>query len=179
MTTKNIPIEEASDDQLRSFAANILQLELGDDVRSRAQLLAKIDTVWKQAFVQVEELPELVLQNDATAPVVPVQQLTARYADDPKVELTIGNTSYPGGKEPVPVSVNGSPNLVIQRERRVALPYRFYLALLEAHEVQTIQEGKELVETRITNYPVQIHKLPSDEEVAAWHERTKDVVLGG
>lgn len=180
MNTEKLPIEDASDEQLRSFATSFLQLELDEKVKTRAQILGAITKAWPQPWIHVAAAPEAPVQAAGVVPTPKVEKLgfKGHYKDDPIVEVTVGTTAYPGGKHPASVSVNGSNNLVIQRNQRVAIPYRFYLALENAHEEHMVQDGVEVVATRITNYPMQVHKLPSDEEIAAWHERTKNVVLG-
>lgn len=181
MTHDKVAIEDASDDQLRSFATGYLQLELTDKVKKRAELIAAIDKAWKQPYVLVEQ--GVQPSADQTAKPKPKTQylgFLAKYRDDPVVELEIGETSYPGGDKPVPVNVNGG-NLVIPRGKRYGIPYRFYLALMNAHNIDVRQDPKtlELQFTRTTNYPLTVHSLPTEEQKAAWHERFDNVRLGG
>lgn len=180
MSTRQTPIEEATDDQLRSFLTTFLQIEVGPTVNSRAKLLAELSRAWKQPFIHVGEDAELVLQDSDVAPSPVVKDLSALYQDDPKVELVLDTTAYPGGEEPASPNVNGKM-LVIQRGVKVRVPYRFYDALLNAFEDKTVQDPNDpgkLVVTRVSNFPMREVKLPPQAEIEAWFERTKDKVLG-
>lgn len=182
MQTRQIKIEEATEAQLRTFASTILALELEGNVDTREKLIAAITLAWNQPFITLPEEDELVLDGSQVVTPEPTAQeigLNNRhYRHDPKVTLTILTTDRPGGKEPAAPSVNGSPCLVIPRGKPVTIPYRFYLALKEAHEVKFEQDEKfNWIETRHTNYPLTDVQLPPQAEIDAWFERTKDQVF--
>lgn len=172
------PIEEASDADLRAFAIDFMQLELAENA-TRAQTLAALSKVWKQPFINVTASDDAV-QGDSPAvqPKVEAKDLTTRYQDDPVVECIIGTTSYPGGEEPASPCVNGKM-LVVPRNIKVKLPYRFYDALRNSYEdVSRPGPNNTITTTRTTNFPLQEVVLPPQSEIDAWHERTKDLVLG-
>lgn len=176
-----VAIDDASDDQLRSFATGYLQLELDDKVKTRAQIIAAIDKAWKNPFVLVQQgLQPVSTQAQAPEPKAQFIGFLAKYRDDPPVELTIGKTGYPGGDKPVPVNVNGG-NIVIPRGRAYVIPYRFYLALCNAHSVDVTQDPKtmELQFNQTTNYPLQNIKLPPQADIDAWHKKFDSIPLGG
>ena len=108
------------------------------------------------------------------------QQIAARLREyDPKAEITIAQTSDKTRSRDVQVAVNGDV-IIVQRGKRVAIPYRFYLALDNAIEKiardtdeinpQSQMPVKEWVDQ--PSYSYTTHRLPSDEEIAAWHKRT-------
>lgn len=173
-----IPLEDATDAQLRDHLTTFLQVELDDKVQTRAQLLAALATAgWTQPHIFVAEEPAMELASEQiVTPQAQARDLTARYEDDPVVELRIGKTGYPGGEHPASPIVNGR-RLVIQRDVLVKIPYRYYLVLANAHEDQTRADPKgHPVTTRVTNFPLHDVKLPPQAEIDAWHERTKDAV---
>lgn len=181
MSIDKLPIEEASDAQLRSFASDFLQLDLSKSCDTRAKLLAEIGKAWKQPFINVA-VSDSPLQNDQAEAAKPQSKhigILAKYKHDPLVELEIQSTSYPGGDQPAPVNVNGG-NLLIPREVRVTIPYRFYLALKGSHEVGTTQDKDtfEFHHRKFTNYPMTVFKVPSEAEIAEWHKKTDHLRLG-
>lgn len=179
------PIADANDSELRSFATDYLQLEIdGAKVNTRAKILAEINKAWTADFIMVPEaaatLPELgeVAEQQGRSPETPAHDLTSNYKDDPVVVLTIMTAAGLGGKYPASCSVNGV-QLVIPRDVKWNIPYRFYLALCEAHEIEVRQDEKtlEYIQTKISNYPLNVERLPSKEEIADFHARTDDKVL--
>jgi len=188
MSTKTvkIPIADASDDQLREFASLVLALDatkLGD----RGAMLGLIQAAWPQEYitrqVQVDEQGNVQDQN-VVQEILPQQRLRGSIdEDEPRVTVRIMQTEMPGGRDPVPLGVNGV-TVVAQRNMDVSMPYRFYLALLNA--VRTVVEQipspdnprmRDTIEIQVTNYPVTVVKPADPAAVAAWFERTKDMEL--
>lgn len=106
-------------------------------------------------------------------------QLTASYRDDPKVTVNIATDEENGGKHPVPVCVNGD-HILIKRNMPVAIPYRFYLALENAIQSDYAEEEGPnkttvLVETSRPAFRFTAKGIPSDDVIAAWHERTRNL----
>jgi hypothetical protein len=177
------PITEASDQQLRDFC-EMQQLDVSD-CKSRAELMAVLGPAWEHDYITVLAEPEFD-EDERAAMAEQVQGVDGSViklaggigANDPKVRLSIGQTPLPGGKDPVPVGVNGK-TLVIQRNMEVEVPYRFYLALQAAIREEVTQDEKtgELHVSTITNYPMQVKALPSEEEIAAWHKRTDNEAM--
>lgn len=191
ITPTHKPIEEATDRELTDFLLNVLQIDGAKvaKLKTREKLLAEITAAgWTQAHVLVmieaERDVPAVAEGEGITPRPVAQQLDAtkgnhHYKDDPTIEIEIGETPLPGGNEPAYFSVNGR-NLVIPRNRVWAIPYRFYTTILDAHEVHTRQDPdtRELVHSKVTNYPISVYRRPSAEEVAAYEERVRDKVLG-
>lgn len=182
-TPTNKPIEEATDNELRDFLVNVLMIEAVDKLKTREKLLAAIDAAgWKQPHVMVLIAAETeVERGEEIAPKRVAETVTnnAHYKDDPLITLQIGETPLPGGNEPAYVSVNGR-SVVIKRNTLVKLPYRFYLALKDAHEVQVRQDPHtlQMIHTKVTNYPIEVEERPSKAEIAAWEEKVNGLALG-
>jgi hypothetical protein len=172
---RKVPLNEASDAQLRAFLT-AQQVEGVGGARNRPELLALLTPVWDQSYILAEaEAPqEDAAQSERAHPTSVIDYTnSAAYSQDPVVELTIGQSSLVGGKHPATPSVNGK-TLVIQRGVRVKVPYRFYLDLRDSERVET---DDKMNGTSVTAYPLTIHRLPSDEEVDAWFEATKDLEI--
>lgn len=181
MATKRIPITEASDQQVEDFL-DMMQLDRSETT-GRANLLALLATVHDEdhIIVSVNEGSDQADQNEEAMPEP--QQFPSfgqAYKSDPIWRMKIGTTPMPGGKQPVPVGVNGVV-VVIQRDMVVDVPHRFYLALQAAiqHTVTQNSKTRAIEEGEVSNYPItQIVKAPSPEEIAEWHERTGKIELG-
>jgi len=188
MPTKTIklPIEEASDDQLRQFAKLVLALD-ETKLGNRQTMLGLIQSAWPQDFItqQVEvDAMGQVQDQSVTQEILPQQRLRGSIdEDEPRVTVRIMQTEMPGGRDPVPIGVNGV-TVVAQRNMDVSMPYRFYLALLNA--VRTVVDQipdpnnprmRETIEIQVTNYPITVIKGADPDQVARWFERTKDLEL--
>lgn len=171
-----VPIDDASDDQLFVFAEN---MGLAPGSTERPHVLATLAAAWTQPFILVAE--ETILAEDQKErPQITVHSRMegGAGADDPKVIVSVQQTTLPGGRDPVPVSVNGRA-FVVQREMNVEMPYRFYLALAAAvrSEVHQDEVTFERYETNFTNYPLQVHELPSRQEIREWHARVDNELM--
>lgn len=197
MTTKTkISIADATPAQLRYFASTVLGL---DDIKkgtSAANIIGKIHAV-SPNLAEIE-VPEDLAED---APEQPVQAKGMNLANvdganipagregqhpkyDPKVTIKVNTTSDKRRPKRVFVNCNGY-QIEIQRGQNVQIPYRHYLVMLDATE-------KVSVETDVTNpvtglpirewveqqsYDFSVLAMPSQEEINAWFERTKDAVL--
>ena len=186
LISTKVQIADATDEELRNFAQLALGLPV-EDLGSRPALLAAISSAYMQDFITVQRAaPEENEQTQEGAPsVAPQQKLVGKAGGhgEPVVILKIGQTEMPGGKDPVPVAVNGQ-TLIIQRNLRAEVPYRFYEALKNAvrqvveQQVDPVNARMRInVDSEVTNYPLQIEQLPSPEAVAEWKERTKDLEM--
>jgi hypothetical protein len=177
---KKLPIHEASDAQIEAFV-DTLQLDR-TGITGRSNLLALLATAHEDDFIFVNDVViDLGGQDDEALPE-PQQtpSFGTAYESDPKWRVVLGTTDMPGGKQPVPVGVNGKV-VVIQRNMTVDVPHRFYLALQSAVRGTVTQDAKtrEIIEGQITNYPItQILKAPSEQEIADWEKRTGSIELG-
>lgn len=192
MGTKSIPIEDATEDQLRQFAKN-----LGLDPHPAAKSLnlkGKIATVYSgdtivvevgeedenagpvptsPAEAETEAEPEAPLPAETSA----VQPLPgAEEYPEPRYTIVIAETPDKKGREPVPVCVNGR-NMWIPRGQQVTIKHRYYHTLMNA--VQTIYEQPDgptgdMIPRNSLSYPVQLIQAPSDEELAGWAQHKAD-----
>jgi hypothetical protein len=175
------PIERAEEAELRDFAELVLQMDVAAST-DRADLVAKIRTAWPADYIFVDAAGQPAAgedgQDEAVKPEPQARLTTADSRGDPKWTIRIASTELAGGKDPVPVSVNGR-NVVIQRGVEVEVPHRYVESLRNAVRVSVSQEPKtqEFTFSAFTNYPFEVIERPSRAEIEAFHERTKDLVL--
>lgn len=131
--SKSVPLDRASAQQMRDFARGILGLPV-DDNASPSILRAQI----AQANPELTEI--IVLENEPAIEPVSEPHVTASVMEKEdktsirvRVRVMAGNGK--GGKEPVPVGVNGSVMLV-PREQEVIIPYAFYEVLTNAVQME-------------------------------------------
>lgn len=176
-----IKIDLATEAQLRDFAEVTLQLG-GADKAAPADLKAMVRNAWPNDFIyaDVAELPQDdAEQSEEVRAVAQIKALGSGGRDDPKWIVEIASTELPGGKDPVPVSVNGH-NVLIQRNMPVEIPHRYIEALRKAVRISMRQDldTNKTTRTSFTNYPIGIvHDQPTQQEIADWFERTKDLEL--
>lgn len=170
-----LPIAEASLAQLKAFAET-MQLDLGR-ANTEAKVRAVLAGAWSENYIVVDD------EQANAEQAIRAKPLTQKVAgpagsNDPIVVLKIAKTAYPGGKDPIPVSVNGRA-LVLQRDMQIELPYRFYEALQKAIRQEVSQDVNtgEITVDDVTNYPIQPISFPTAAEIAAWEEATNDEVF--
>lgn len=188
-----IPLEDADLATLKHFAGVMLGLEI-ERTCNRAGVIAKIKT----ALPTCTDIPPIPAAppmtpapatTPATASDLPVERPSTlerapsqgllHPSRDPKVLIEIAQTSDTRRQRDVPVHVNGDV-WMIQRGVQVEVPYRVYLALLNGIEKQAVETteknpvtGDYLKEWRsVHSYPFMVHRMPSAEEIAAWHAET-------
>jgi hypothetical protein len=178
-----VKIASASDEQLKEFAANVLQLDLDEmKATTRVKIIGAIGTSWIQDFILVAPEAEVLEsqegQDDAPRPFVQDRLIGTGCDLAPKALIRIAQTAMPGGKHPVPVSVNGRQK-VIQRNMNVEVPWPYVEALLNAvvGDSQQDETTREIIVTEVTNYPVTILRHPDPVELKDWLESTKDIVM--
>lgn len=181
-----LSIDSATDDQLRSFARHTLQIEVADNAE-RPAIRSAIALAWPQNFILVAaDAADASVQAQTRTVENPVGlRLTGTDGyDDPIAIFKIGQTDMPGGRDPVPVGVNGH-TVVMQRLQEIRAPYRFYEALMnatrEAIEMVPDESGRpgkhNVVTTEISNYPVQAISIPPPHVIAEWRARTAEVEM--
>lgn len=177
---RKILIADATDDQLRQFATEILQVEVAPTAE-RGVVLALIQPAWGADFISLPEIDDDL--GDDVQHEADVVFNTGRD-DGPTTSFTILQTSMPGGKHPASPCVNGKM-LVMQRNVRIDAPYAFYLALKNA-QCGAIEQGEDqgnkpgaLINVTVTNYPLSDVILPPQAEIDAWHARNGSRLLGG
>lgn len=126
---RKVPINEATDAELRSFALDTLGMSIPANAKE-STVLAKVQTAWGKPDIL---LPSSGEGDDAdvvgTAPV-PVTPEQAGPTPD-KVRIIISVTDTPGGDEPVPVGVNGKV-MLIERGKPQDVPRPYFEVLSNA-----------------------------------------------
>lgn len=190
-----VKLDDASNPQLRYFCEAVLNLDGIKPVGQRNDfLIAKIKAALGEDVTEIElpkesvnfAPPKAAAKEIAPTPegAIPSGPAGLHFMYDPKVEITVAATDDKRRPRDVQVAVNGDV-IIIQRGQRVAIPYRFYLALENAIEKVSRDTGeinphsqmpeKEWVDQ--PSYDYRVHKLPTDEEIAAWHARTDNAEL--
>jgi hypothetical protein len=196
---RQIPLEQATIEQLHKFAVETVGLQDLDINLGFPRILAAVQSAWDKPAIEVddgEEAPRPAAPIRGAAPrtredlqrrlgmeprlpngAKPLQSRGAAYQADPHVILMIGKQDVPGGAEPVPVSVNGSA-MLIERGQMVEIAYRYYEALLNAQrttytqKVNYLTHEVSMIPEVVQSYPFSVYWLPSSEEIADWVERT-------
>lgn len=130
---KTVPIAKATAEQLRAFAQDYLGI-FPDANAKVEQLRAQVKEAWGKDSIVVgaaAEQPEAAPAGTPPRPVTAAQQPPAKG----KVKVHIPMTDRPGGREPVPVSVNGRA-MLIPRGEECEIPYAYYEVLKNAVELQ-------------------------------------------
>lgn len=175
--TKTVKISEATREQLRTFAQQMLGMSFAANA-STDKMIGQIRSAWDK-----DEIPVIAASGPTdqtgTPPAKPNGTRALRgdtSKNDPQVELTINEQEGPAGKRPVFVQVNGR-GMLIPRNQRVTVGYRFFEALKNA--VKTVHEQEEdgnISSRDVPSYPFQVHSMPSPAEIDAWLERTAKIV---
>ncbi len=174
---KSIPIAEANREQLYAFAKR-QSLDVTFVGTTREQFVSLICTAFPG-------LAEISVEGEETIVAAPVLSnatdiKSTHYRNDPKVIVNIASDDANGGNQPFPICNNGD-HILVKRDTDVAIPYRHYLVLLDAVETVYRQENDpatgrpRTVESTQNAVRFNAKGIPSDEEIAAFHERTKDL----
>lgn len=204
---KKIPISDATDEQLRTFALDIQQLSNVPQARS-AILAALIEGGWSSDYILVdgdpapaastdssslageepaEELAQFENVREVAAPM-PAQGFAFWTKPEegkpscPMVTLRILTTERPGGKDPAHPIINNSPPLVIQRGKLVRIPWDFYKVLKGAGGTAGMSNvanpNEEIQTVDYIEYPMTDVVLPTKAEVDAWDKWAGSHELG-
>ena len=198
-----IPIEDADLPTLKAYAELSLGLEIKDGTNGkhvRAKILAASPTlthvpalapVEPPAAVQASEEPEPIVAAPTPAPAAAVAEIghnsqRPKYSLnkphlDPKVRMRFHKTADKVRAREVTISNNGFV-CRYQRGQVVDVPYRIYLAAEDAKEMASIETDEINPVTNdpimgwepVYSYPFEVISMPSAEEIAAWHEATRD-----
>lgn len=166
-TQQSTPLHEATTETLRVYAAEHLGID-GARGMGRDDLIARIGQAG-HAHVPAD-IHEPVADDTAAAPdLAPMPAGTPGKA--PTVEIIVHEQAGPGGKEAVPVGVNGFL-MVIPRNRAAAVPYPYYEALANAVQTSyTETDGGNLVETTSPAYPFQVTRPADPAALRDWKAR--------
>lgn len=182
----DVAIASASHAQLYYFASTVLGLDVGPQTNNH-NLRAKIEQA-KPGCVTIQAPPEeagptAVEVHSAAAdsldpPEAPAGPMGMHHRYDPQVELTVMSTADPLRAKIVTLISQGQ-SIMMKRGVPLRIPYRFYLCLRDAVEKvardtdeihpQTGLPIREFVDQH--SYPYQVLRMPSDQAIAAWHER--------
>lgn len=176
---ETVSIADATTDQLRQFAERFLGLPVQDDDDSA--VLAKIKAAHEGDTIFIE--PDVPATDQTGAPPrAPGDEIKgggivgSLGRDDPKVTLTLHAEDRDGvvvnrHKE---VGCNGVVWL-LKRGESITIPYRVFHSLnnAERHVITHTSEGEQR-EQVVKNTPFNIEKMPSADEIAAWHKQTDD-----
>ncbi len=157
---KKIPIDEATEPQLRAFALDTLGMTI--------KLTAKIETV-RARIRQAWAKPDILVEDSASAPVSEPAQAGVKATPQPvtdeqqgpaegMVRLILGVTEEAGGADDVQVGVNGKVMLV-PRGKQVEIPERYFEALAHAvtYKYDPLPDGGMAPEPRkVPLYPFQV-----------------------
>lgn len=187
--SKTVKIEEASAQELRAFAERMgLETKPGHNSKQLIALIHRADSSIEEIPAAPEEPQTPTPMSTAAAPIVePAPMVEAQtaggtalmphFSKDPRVELTVHKTSDSTRSKDVTVGCNGDV-FRIQRGQRVSVPYRVYLTLEDAREMQAVETGEERMGVpvrewqEVYSYPFTVHTMPSDAEIAAWRAAT-------
>lgn len=163
---ERVPISSASLAQLRSFAK-----ELGVAISPTMPR----HVITKKLAEEGHWTNDHILIEDAATTLGTEAKVAAGAMKEPMVELTLPNQEGPGGKQALPVAVNGVC-ILIPRNKRVKVKLRYFSALEIAigttlsMEMNEANGKEETIATDAPAYPVTMHRMPSDEEIAKWKE---------
>ena len=155
---KTIPIGEATEAQLRSFARDTLGIEIKATAKFET-VRARVETAWNK--------PEILVDENEPEPKEATAKATPKPIEKGMVRLILGVTEEAGGKDPVPVGVNGKV-MLIPRGIEVEIPYPYFEALSHAvtHVYDPLKDGgMELEPRKVPLYPFQ--RLDLNQPAAA------------
>lgn len=178
---KHIPIVDASEDQLRKFATDVLGLEV-HHAQKTSSIIAMIKQVSQKDTIAVDDEPTSTGQV-GTPPPNPNPEISSAQQPktnkvstlnsskgDPVVCMYLERSEGKDGARPVPVSVNGVA-MLIPRGEECKVPYRYYLNLMNA--VRTVfdqDKDGELQPREVLAYPFRVIQMPPQDEIDAWNK---------
>lgn len=196
MGMQKIPITDASDADLRLFAALVLGLQVKSKA-NRETIIASIKTAWPQDYVVLSfDVAEQATMQVGDAPRDPSEVAPKRWtkdeiernagrgfvdapsSTDPRVSLIINETTGAQGKEAVFVQVNGR-GILFPRRKLITIAYRHYLVLVAAitDEVEQDFANEMLVTNEVQRFPLNVRTLPTQAEIDEW-DRQQSVACG-
>lgn len=172
---KKIAFDDASREQLMDFAVNQLGLTIHKSTNTQT-LIAKIKAGYSEEFIVIKdeanEPAPPAAASEPSAPPAPPKALTARTLKAPMVTIQLHQQEGPGGRRPLPFTVNGS-TMLVPRGRDSEVPYYIYEAMRNGKqmvvEYEVDDRGDEVeVHKEVNSFPFDVKRLPPDDEVAAW-----------
>jgi len=189
---KKLPLDEATDAQIRVFAREVLQLEDADSAAIKS-VRAKVKDAWAQDYILMAEEPppvQTIMPPSATPPQPTKAEIEAKAGpgiaassskNDPVVDLVIAEQDVAGGKDPVFLNVNNMA-IMIARRKPQAVPWRYYLVLKAAKQQIYTQDPDTLVTTSqwVQRFPfqrIENGRFPTEDEIYEW--RRADAARSG
>lgn len=173
MGMRTIAIAEATEEQLRQFCQDSLGLSVHPSAK-RETIISRIRGAQHQGDsieILVDDIepatgaapPQGEVKPDVTleAPEVAAEEQTElqRLGAPEKVMVNISMTDEPGGKDPVPVGVNGRV-MLIPRNKNVEIPFPYFEALNKAvtyvYDPGPDGLGLEPIPRKVKVYPVSL-----------------------
>lgn len=185
-TVKAVLVEEATPEQFREFATQVLNLDISPDA-SDADVRAAVDAAQPNAgqiFV-LEREPESEAEegNGEMTAETEGRMVGSLGRGDPrfKINIPVVETNDKSGQADVFVGVNGR-NWQIRRGVDAVIPARVMEALMNAAGTRVqhdhLPDGSvEESSSSFQRFPVQVIERPSEAEMKAWHERIDDDVM--
>jgi hypothetical protein len=166
MTTKKIPLDKASDNQLCTFALTRLGFERVTPQMGRAAILQKIAHSWDKDYIE-EEVKESAMERRDP----PAKKGTGKgpFAGRRCVTMRIHPNEMPGGDQPVPAACNGV-QIFLPRDQEIRIPYEYMEAIDHAKRFVYSQgpNGELIYPPReVHDYPFSI--LAVDPEFPGWN----------
>lgn len=157
--------------------AKAMALDVSPGSTSNSDLVAMVRAAVGGDTIEIDDVVDTVAVQIAKNPDL------SHYRHDPKVTVNIASDDQNGGSHPFPIGCNGVP-IWLRRDEDVEIPYRFYLALNNAIEKDfevfvdpvTGQMAEREFERNAIRFTVR--NMPSAEEIALFHERTKHIKSG-
>lgn len=171
---REIPIQKASNEQLLQFLLKKLHIDV-DAKADRSTLLSLIRQAHDKDTIEVIETPA-----GLETPVLGARRRgRAEYSsgrEDPMVTIQIHRSENDTQNYPIPVSVNGT-TILVPRGQKVKIPYRYYEALRNACQVQTVvdKDNRIIEVNEVPVYPMQVYEFPPAEEIERFLEESKDL----
>lgn len=179
---ESLNIDEATPEQVRGYASTFLGIPTDDVPDSEVMAKVRASIEGNTIFVSTDSdgIPASPSQSGSPPPKPKDGEIGGGGLvgtlgrSDPKVTLTLHAEERDGvvvnrHKE---VGVNGVVWL-LKRGESITIPYRVYVALknAERHVITHTSEGEQR-EQVVLNTPFNVERMPSDEEIKAWHEAT-------
>lgn len=170
--TMTINMRDATDAQLRKFAAETLGLAIHPQM-GRDKIISRIDAAGWQPDTAASERTITIMPGDAevtkggtsAAPAAPAAEMSIAERDARMVTIRIERTDEPGGDEMVPLGVNGSV-LAVPRGQPAPIRWPYFVALCHAvkhiHEPQGKNNEMDPNPRKVPFYPFTIINGPAE-----------------
>ena len=153
---KTIPITEATEPQLRSFAIDTLGFTINATAKIET-VRARIQQAWNKPEIPIQESKPEPPQAETKAGPQPVTD-AQRAPGDGMVRLILGVTEEAGGADDVQVGVNGKVMLV-PRGKEIEIPEAYFESLAHAvtHKYDALPDGgMNPIPRKVQLYPFQV-----------------------